>query len=149
MYPIPILSPFLFISSLCGAFIKFAGFSTHFYTLLHISVRKGGPPIVEKNASGCHGSNTHAYQFSTPCVLPLSSFKSEEVNAWRRSICCCSNNMWFSCKWCHTHWYQFSSPWVLPSASLRSEECLKLFDVVQAIICGCHGNMKLSCNMHA
>ena len=27
----------------------------------------------------CH---THAYQVSSPCVLPLASLRSEEVNAW-------------------------------------------------------------------
>ena len=151
------LSPFLFYTS---SFLNSQGFnllvSTHFY-ILHVYICERGRAPYKKinNREKCLLSswkwcNAHEYQVSSPCVLPLGSLNSEEVNAWGHLL------LFKYVVVMETMSYAFvpsliSSPWVLHLASLRSEECLKLFDVVQTI-CGRHGNMTLSwkwCNMHA
>ena len=63
----------------------------------------------------------HAYQVSSPCVVPLGSLRSEEVikrSAWGYLL------LWSSWKRCNTHVHQISPPCVLQLSSLRSEEVI-------------------------
>ena len=80
MYPIPILSPFLFIYYIC--FFKFTGFLIYLSALIFIYYyvylcEREQAPIKINNKEKCLFSswklfNTHAYQVSSPCVLLLA-----------------------------------------------------------------------------
>ena len=92
MYPIPILSPFLFIPLLHASFsnsqyFKFTCLHSFLYTTTYISVKGGKPPLTINNREKyllplLKWCNMHAYQIPSQCALQLASLRSEEVNAW-------------------------------------------------------------------
>ena len=146
----PYIFSLSFIPSLYASFLRSTGFLFYLsplifmYCTYNISVKGGKPPIKINNREKCLLSswkwcNMHAYQVSSPCVLPLGSLKSEEIRAWSdlllfEQYAVIMESMSYT-------GVPSSISMVLPLTSLRSEEVIlkKSAWTIRNNIC-CQGN---------